>query len=608
MSEMTEDLVVQGNGEHMLLPSHSSAYVAIKNRMPGITILIHGVNDVGEAYPHQEEGICQGLNDRLKRGDIQPAEYITPPQKNSGDYTKIDVLSDPDKVYFQRKPESGTSPVIPFYWGFREETARADTTQKHGEYLDRFGNRLDKRYGKNGGPFANATTNIPDMFGKGFERDFLIWLADPDDPTHPLLTAPPRTYMVLAAQRLASLIRIIRKQSPHEPINIVAHSQGGLVTLLAHAILAAGPVKVKADTVVLNNTPYSLEEPFLEKFQTGGEQQTGAAREETLYQIVKNYIGESPIKEPPFDAFERDCDGAVGKEWKHDANKERDNRGKVYLYFSPEDGSAGLPNVQGIGWWGVYDHMREKLGERFFQRVFTSPKGQNAKISKVGDEPTTVKLHFKWNAGGTFPRERMVSGEVLPEPFEPGMGNAELQTGPIDSAIAITSPYKKSAEEKKLPADDPVAAQIFWLNQKGPNSYHSSIVANSMHSRMATAYDLSVGISDILKNNDLTWMQFLRAAADWRTNWNGGLEDLKEKKDASFPPPPPETVAMLDKVEAAERDIILGNFNYYRIGSKVAGKLPDFTVQCKVESLSPYVKSETIAMRIADRQPYTSRH
>ena len=35
--------------------------------------------------------------------------------------------------------------------------------------------------------------------------------------------------------------------------------------------------------------------------------------------------------------------------------EDRDNRGKVYLYFCPEDTTVALENVQGIGWQGVPD-------------------------------------------------------------------------------------------------------------------------------------------------------------------------------------------------------------------------------------------------------------
>lgn len=49
--------------------------VAVKNPMPCIVILVHGVNDVGEAYQNQEQGIIAGLNERMGRTDMYPHEW-----------------------------------------------------------------------------------------------------------------------------------------------------------------------------------------------------------------------------------------------------------------------------------------------------------------------------------------------------------------------------------------------------------------------------------------------------------------------------------------------------------------------------------------------------
>ncbi|MET3135492.1 pimeloyl-ACP methyl ester carboxylesterase [Oxalobacteraceae bacterium GrIS 1.11] len=597
MSEPIENMVVPGDEEHSTLTTKSIAAVAIRNKMPGITILIHGVNDVGEAFAAQEQGICKGLNERLRRQDIVAADYEMPPKPKDGSKFKAtDVNPDPDKVYYQRKPELGFSPIIPFYWGFREETALANDKERHGQYLDRFGNRLDKRYGKNGGPFANATTTIPDMFGPGFRRNLLV-KATPNSPTHPLLDAPPRAYMVLAAQRLASLLRIIRKKSPNEPINIVAHSQGGFVTLLAHAMLAQdakGP-PIKADTIILNNTPYSLEEPGIEGFMLGGAQQTKSARINTLQKIIVDYITKSPATEPKFAELKTQSD-VIGPTWEPAANMERDNRGKVYLYFSPDDITVGLPNIQGMGCWGIDDEHLPNLGKRFFQRMFASPLGLNKDSSMVGNALKKVKVEFKTDVTPTSDRKLTINGEPLAATFTPELGPKALQNGPIDASIAEANPYNKKGLEGIRPDETPEDAQARWLNMMDANSYHSSIVSNSMHSQKATAYDLCIGASAILKDGDLKWIQFLRAAADWRTNWLGSAMG-DDKKNPSFPAVPQEIVDMLEVIDSAEKEIILGNNSYYSINSKSAGTLPEFTKKCTVKSLSPYIISETVGER-----------
>ena len=53
----------------------------VKDPAPGVTILVHGVNDVGEAYPTQEAGICEGLNQRLDRDEIVSHKTDTHPRE-----------------------------------------------------------------------------------------------------------------------------------------------------------------------------------------------------------------------------------------------------------------------------------------------------------------------------------------------------------------------------------------------------------------------------------------------------------------------------------------------------------------------------------------------
>jgi len=46
-------------------------------------------------------------------------------------------MDTPESHYFRRSPQQGVfSPVIPFYWGFREEDAKIQKHTKHGQWLD----------------------------------------------------------------------------------------------------------------------------------------------------------------------------------------------------------------------------------------------------------------------------------------------------------------------------------------------------------------------------------------------------------------------------------------------------------------------------------------
>ena len=134
--------------------------IEVPREQPCNVIVVHGVNDVGTSYGDVEEGLCAGLQDRLLRR-FKPGVHRVP-----GADDKKHVLDDPDAVYFKRTLATDTdSPVIPFYWGFREVGSLSRTA--NGQKTDRNGNRLDKDLSKGGGPFGNATSTLPDMWNRG---------------------------------------------------------------------------------------------------------------------------------------------------------------------------------------------------------------------------------------------------------------------------------------------------------------------------------------------------------------------------------------------------------------------------------------------------------
>ncbi|UVW28778.1 DUF3274 domain-containing protein [Massilia sp. H6] len=401
-------------------------------------IIIHGVNDVGTSFNEVEEGLCAGLEQRLFRC-FKPAKYSLPTDKNK-------VVDDPDATYFKRKLGTDTdSPVIPFYWGFRE--AREKAKPVNGQMTDRYGNRLDKDLSKGGGPFANATSSLPDMWNRGAGAPM-----DPmKDPLRPLNNAPGRMYMVLAARRLAALVAMIRDYGRDETVTIVAHSQGCLISLLAQAFLMERGERT-ADTLILTHPPYSLDDDTdtlvdLANFFTGGTDapmgphygkiaapQTLHGRLQTLVNIVKG-VAKAKASAPAFaNISEAGCGGMVEGRWTPDAD--RDNRGKVYLYFSPEDMTVALQNMKGIGWQGVPDYLQGtratgqrdvsgyaaskglsigpvrniteqttrqpllELGSSFRQRVFTAkrrwdPQKRRALPVLVGQPPHDFALSIK---------------------------------------------------------------------------------------------------------------------------------------------------------------------------------------------------------------------
>ncbi|MDQ4627962.1 T6SS effector phospholipase Tle3 domain-containing protein [Janthinobacterium lividum] len=407
--------------------------VKIRRNLPGNVIVIHGVNDVGVSYKAVEHGLCEGLTQRLGRG-FTPASYRMPVAAD-----KDRLEDDPDAVFFKRTIDKDTdSPVIPFYWGYREVEGKTSTV--NGQFVDRYGNRLDKDLSKEGGPFGNATSNLPDMWRPGIYAP-----ADPmGDALRPLRTAPGRMYMVLAAQRLAALIAMIRDYDADDTVSIVAHSQGCLLSLLAQAMLMEKGL-APADNLILTHPPYSLVDslPLLMRgaaWFDGGEDaamkpyyhllsgaQTLGARLKTLVNIVAGVAkGNGQPCMPPFADLKKDEHrGMVGGRWQ--SAEDRDNRRKVYLYFCPEDMTVALDNIQGIGWDGVPDYASgselieeeetssldgysissghtkmvehkqvrgalAELGGRFYQRVFSNktrldPATGKTTVSLVGRPP-----------------------------------------------------------------------------------------------------------------------------------------------------------------------------------------------------------------------------
>jgi hypothetical protein len=438
-------------------------------------ILVHGVNDLGEAFAAQEEGLCAGLNERLgrTRWDLKPGAYRFPVPGGA------QVEPHPDMVFYRRDGGQAYSPVIPFYWGYRaEEKAwnhrrkkwEAGISLRNGEFLDRYGNRVDKDHAKGGGPFANATSTLPDMYGPGFTR----WGKGAfSSPTHPFHDCPPRTYMVLAAKRLAALIALIRDHQPGAAINLVGHSQGCMVSLLATALLA-DEGQPPPDTLILNHPPYGLESTVLGSVDHGvmdrSSQQADQARVETLVRVV-NHVWAKAAREP---AFQRDLllkahGGGIGHTWGTKQNPftlaqepfpERDNRGKVYLYFCPEDRTVSLVSVKGIGWQGVPSALPvqvngerttlsvlDRLGPGFRQRVFTFRQRPGAVA--VGLPPHPFVLFQgkdpSMGLGRANPPKgvtRDITGEALHPPIFPTFTWGEVRRGqlgmtPVDAAIAV---------------------------------------------------------------------------------------------------------------------------------------------------------------------------
>ncbi|HBM2847178.1 TPA: hypothetical protein LU092_004870, partial [Enterobacter hormaechei subsp. xiangfangensis] len=220
-------------------PSHKNIKVRggcdLPPHLPGLIILVHGVNSTGEWYQNAEESLCKGLNDRLglngSQFELKPNKYSTDCEKEEGKSN-----SSPSPLARRKLIEnSERSPIIRFYWGYSsvrgEEDkyiiplANADGEDYH--EMKRTGIKQDDIQKKGpyiwgGGPFQNGTNNLHSLWSDyGFDENLagisgakLQYLNEDKDRL--LTNAPPRKYYSHAAKRLADLLDLIRDKYPND--------------------------------------------------------------------------------------------------------------------------------------------------------------------------------------------------------------------------------------------------------------------------------------------------------------------------------------------------------------------------------------------------------
>ncbi|MBY0242033.1 MAG: hypothetical protein K2X55_22250, partial [Burkholderiaceae bacterium] len=370
--------------------NHSIVDVPLQLSSPGIVIFVHGVNSDGEWFEQTEHGLCEGLNQRMKRrsehlawhgpaaGQLTPVPYEM--ELTSAGY--IDAERDSKSFIAGNKH---FSPVIRFRWGYK---ASAQELQDYGA-----GIYLNEHDYWGGGPFANGCSALPDLWSEGMSDELLLWMqVNHLNPTNnrPVYSCPPRPYFVLAALRLARLVESIRKLQADVPITMVCHSQGNMIGMAA-AFLGdrLAPVsdaggnsgRCVADSYVLCNPPYSVVKANLAEDWTQGKlkdrqggtgRQTRAARIETLrafFDIIRQ-----PACTPPADAQIDEFTANQAHGYTCAADRARygygptqSTRCRVTLYCCPHDQVIGSEAVQGIGWRGLSEaEIKETHGAGVF--------------------------------------------------------------------------------------------------------------------------------------------------------------------------------------------------------------------------------------------------
>ncbi|MNV37105.1 hypothetical protein D3C71_1286100 [compost metagenome] len=188
----------------------------------------------------------------------------------------------------------------------------------------------------------------------------------------------------------------------------------------------------------------------------------------TLIRIV-SAVTETPHAQPPLSALRdiKTYGGRSGPRWSPTQGTrpdkvgnftvfpERDNRGKVYVYFCPDDTTVALDDVQGIGTYGVPDELPQ--GEpamtalqsmRFYQRLWTK-RLRNGEPVLVGKAPQPDFTRAEgeprypggWSvaaiasqAGISEGQTRNINAEQLHPPHAPQMFGGEAVTGSTHEA------------------------------------------------------------------------------------------------------------------------------------------------------------------------------
>lgn len=361
-------------------PSHKNIKVRggcdLPPHLPGLIILVHGVNSTGEWYQNAEESLCKGLNDRL---GINGSQFELKPNKYSTDCEKEEGKSNSSPSPLARRKlieNSERSPIIRFYWGYSsvrgEEDkyviplANADGEDYH--EMKRTGIKQDDIQKKGpyiwgGGPFQNGTNNLHSLWSDyGFDENLagisgakLQYLNEDKDRL--LTNAPPRKYYSHAAKRLADLLDLIRDKYPNDTVSIISHSQGTMISLAAVALAKKGP-----DTLFILNSPYAMHNSQLNELSIAQKERiSSSGRENTLSSIIEKIAKQSTHLSSV--GYKGLCVGKFTDKtnWKPEGEnviragkiQERDNHGRTYIYFCPHDRVMGSLPLRSIGWQGL---------------------------------------------------------------------------------------------------------------------------------------------------------------------------------------------------------------------------------------------------------------
>ncbi|WP_206602427.1 T6SS effector phospholipase Tle3 domain-containing protein [Chimaeribacter arupi] len=372
---------------------------------PGIIIFVHGVNSTGEWYATAEKNICKGLNTRLGLNDTPFA--LVPNQYNCDNPFDFDNYKKDRRIL---NAGEARSPVVRFYWGYRSPDGEEDKYQiplvnrwnEDYHALKEQGVTPEKLRAKGpwfwgGGPFQNGTNNLVSLWGETGFNEKLRYLGARVQTFAPdfdrlLTSAPPRRYYAHTAKRLADLLDFIRETYPSDTVSVISHSQGTMIALAATALAKTAP-----DALFILNSPYAMQTKVSDYFSLPDREiLSDNAREQTLAAIIEKIAGRASVLPPEkypeliagkteentawtpavkhrsallqtttttVSGYDYVASGntypAVEKQPCHESTlserwiPERDNHGRLYIYFNPHDRVMGSSPLLSLGWQGL---------------------------------------------------------------------------------------------------------------------------------------------------------------------------------------------------------------------------------------------------------------
>ncbi|SDP08391.1 Protein of unknown function [Ralstonia sp. 25mfcol4.1] len=336
------------------------------------------------------------------------------------------------------------------------------------------------------------------------------------------------------------------------------------------ALAASALCKTRApDALFLMNSPYALDDKLADGATWSDARPSEAARVQTFRNIANRIKAERRLLDERLLVQQRVGRGRNGKRWRPfseitPAVSERDNHGRIYVYFSPHDRVMGLTTLESIGWQGLPDDLLAELGDTVKQRMLArlTPCGDAPGIKRFGTlpdmkygshwDPNNTKPFWDGNRGPFFNAMKLwtvphpdqmvtVNAEAVANPLTPeetakfdkavtdddvrAMGEIDPDTGryfkpEFPYFESIYEPSYQNRGQDIYSGDRPIRtlesaeeARDRFRRHKPEPPDHSTLPEHMEFMRRIVAYDLPIGFCEAFENREF-WIGLMHDA-DW---------------------------------------------------------------------------------------------